>query len=152
MSAALPVWALDNMLGIGHCGRVDTRELVDAISVAENAYDWDRLGAMFSDQVTIVHPGVGPVVGRDANVAVIRFIVGAISGYHRTVENLVVEGDSGAFCFTITGTHTGDLPGYPATGNPVEIAGAMFFRVSGGEITHSTEMLNHDSTRNLSLR
>lgn len=131
---------------------MDTRELVAAISAAENAYDWDRLGSLFSDQVTIVHPGIGPVVGRDANLGVIRFIVAAISGYTRTVENLVVEGESGAFCFRITGTHTGDLPGYPATGSPVEIAGATFFRVSAGQMAHATEILNHDSTRDLSLR
>jgi predicted ester cyclase len=136
----------------GQYERVESDALVNAISAAENEYDWERLGPLFSDQVTIVHPGIGPVVGRDANLAVIQFIVGAISGYHRTVENLVVQGDSGAFCFTITGTHTGDLPGYPATGNPAEITGAMFFQVSGGQLTHATEILNHDSTRNLSLR
>jgi hypothetical protein len=70
---------------------VETRELVDAISAAENARDWERLGALFSDQVTIVHPGIGPVVGRDANLGIIRFIVAAISGYTRTVENLIVK-------------------------------------------------------------
>jgi predicted ester cyclase len=131
---------------------VETRELVGAISAAENAYDWDRLGSLFSDQITISHPGIGPVVGRDANLGVIRFIVAAISGYARTVENLIVEGESGAFSFTITGMHTGDLPGYPATGSPVEISGATFFQVSEGQMTHATEMLNHDSTRGLSLR
>lgn len=131
---------------------MDTRELIAAISAAENAHDWDRLGALFSDQVTIDHPGIGPVVGRAANLGVIRFIVGAISGYARTIDNLVVDGESGAFRFTITGTHTGDLPGYPATGNPVEISGASFFRAAAGQMTHVTEMLNHDSTRGLSLR
>jgi predicted ester cyclase len=143
---------VDRRRALGHSERVETRELVDAISAAENARDWERLGPLFSDHVTIVHPGIGPVVGRDANLGIIRFIVAAISGYTRTVENLIVEGESGAFCFTITGTHTGDLPGYPATGNRVEIAGAMFFRVSAGQMTHATEILNRDSTRDLSLR
>ena len=126
--------------------------LLDAISEAENSYDWDRLGLLFADQVTIEHPGVGPLVGRDANLAFMRFFIGAISGYHRTIENLVVQGETGAFGFTITGTHTGDLPGYPATGNRVELSGAMFFRFSGSQLTHATEILNHDSIRNLSLR
>ena len=125
---------------------------MDAISAAENAHDWERLAALFADQVTIVHPGIGPVVGRDANIGVVRFIVAAISGYARTVEDLVVDGESGAFRFTITGTHTGDLPGHPATGGPVEISGAMFFQASAGQMTYATEILNHDSTRGLSLR
>ena len=131
---------------------MDTDSLIAAIAAAENDNDWERLGSLFSDQVTIVHPGIGPVVGVAANLAVVQFIVGAISGYHRTVENLVVQGESGVFCFTITGTHTGDLPGYPATANPVDVSGAMFVQVAGGQLTQATEILNHDSTRNLSLR
>lgn len=151
-TAELPIGVVEDGAGVRQSERVETRELVDAISAAENARDWERLAALFSDQVAIVHPGIGPVVGRDANVGLIRFIVAAISGYARTVENLIVEGESGAFCFTITGTHTGDLPGYPATGSPVEIAGAMFFQVSAGQLTYATEIVNHDSTRDLSLR
>jgi hypothetical protein len=64
----------------------------------------------------------------------------------------VVEGDRAAFRFTITGTHSGDLPGYPATNLPVEISGAMFVRVNGSCLLEAVEILNHDSTRNLSLR
>lgn len=143
---------VDNDSGIGHSERVDTRDLVHAISAAENARDWERLATLFAAQVTITHPGIGPVVGREANIGVIRFLVAAIGSYARTVEGLVVEGESGAFRFTITGTHTGDLPGYPATGKPVEISGAMFFQVSAGQLVSATELLNHDSTRNLSLR
>ena len=89
---------------------------------------------------------------REANLGVIRFVVGAISGYTRTVENLIVEAESRAFGFPISGTHTGDRPGYPATGGPIEIAGAMFFQVSACQLTHATEILNHDSTRDLSRR
>ena len=143
---------VDVPVHFGHAAPMETKELVSAISAAENARDWERLGPLFAEHVTIVHPGMGPVVGRDANLGIIRFIVAAISGYTRTVEKLVVDGDSGAFCFTITGTHAGDLPGYPATGGPVEISGAMFFEVVGGQMTYATEILNHDSTRNLSLR
>lgn len=143
---------LDKEYCVGHSERVDTRDLVRAISAAENARDWERLAALFADQVTVVHPGIGPVVGRAANVGVIQFIAAAISGYSRTVDHLVVDGESGAFCFTITGTHTGDLPGNPATGQPVEISGAMFFQASAGQLVAATELLNHDSTRNLSLR
>jgi predicted ester cyclase len=137
---------------VRHDALVETRQLVAAIAVAENDHAWDQLGELFDEHVTIVHPGLGPVVGREANIAVMKFIVGAIDGYARSTENLVVDGDSGAFRFTITGTHTGDLPGYPATRQPVEISGAMFFRVRDGLLAEATELLNHDSTRNLSLR
>ena len=131
---------------------METRDLVEALAVAENERKWERLAELLDDDVTITHPGVGPIVGRDANLAVMKLIIGAWDGYHRTVENLVVDGNQGAFRFTITGTHTGDLPGAPATNEPVEVAGAMFFRVRNGRLAEATELLNHDSTRNLSLR
>jgi predicted ester cyclase len=137
---------------VRHDALVETRQLVAAIAGAENDHAWDQLGELFDEHVTIVHPGLGPVVGRESNIAVMKSIVGAIDGYVRSTENLVVDGDSGAFRFTITGTHTGDLPGYPATRQPVEISGAMFFRVRAGLLAEATELLNHDSTRNLSLR
>jgi predicted ester cyclase len=131
---------------------METRELVVAIADAENERDWARLAELFDEQVTIVHPGIGPVVGRDANISVMQFIIGAIEGYTRTTEGLVVDGDRGAFRFAISGKHVGDLPGYPATGDAVDISGAMFFRVFGERLVEATELLNHDSTRNLSLR
>jgi predicted ester cyclase len=131
---------------------METSEVVAAIADAENERDWVRLAELFDEQVTIVHPGIGPVVGRDANISVMQFIIGAIEGYTRTTEGLVVDGDRGAFRFAISGNHAGDLPGYPATGDPVDISGAMFFRVSGERLVEATEILNHDSTRKLSLR
>ena len=99
-----------------------------------------------------MHPGIGPVVGRDANISVMKFIIGAIEGYTRTTEGLVVDGDRGAFRFAIVGVHAGDLPGYRSTGEAVDISGAMFFRVSDERLIEATEILNHDSTRRLSLR
>lgn len=131
---------------------IDARMLVEQIGAAENDRDWARLGELFDEQVTIVHPGLGPVVGRDANIAVIRFISDAMDGYQRSVRDVVVDGDNGAFRFAITGTHTGDLPGLPATGAPVDISGAMFFRTANGRLVEATELLDHDSTRNISLR
>ena len=70
----------------------------------------------------------------------------------RTTDDLVVDGDGGAFRFTITGRHNGDLPGYPETGNTVDISGAMFFRLDRGKVLHAYELINHDSMRGISLR
>jgi len=56
-------------------------DLVNEISSAENDRDWSRLAKLFHERASIVHPGIGAVIGRDANVAVIQFIVGALSGY-----------------------------------------------------------------------
>jgi ketosteroid isomerase-like protein len=134
------------------CLGMNTDEVVAAIAVAENGQDWAALAALFAEDVTIVHPGLGPVPGREANVAVMQLILGAISGYTRSNDGLVIDGERGAFRFAITGTHTGDLPGFPATGEPVEISGAMHFVVRDGQLAEAVEILNHDSIRGVSLR
>jgi len=48
---------------------METRELVAAIADAENERDWARLAELFDEQITIMHPGIGPVIGRDANIS-----------------------------------------------------------------------------------
>ena len=135
----------------GHDPHSQTRASF-ARGAAENERDWERLGALFHEDVTIVHPGIGPVPGRESNIAVMQFVIGAVDGYQRSTEGLVAVRDRGAFRFTITGVHTGDLPGYPATNLPVDISGAMFIQVNGDCLLEALEMLNHDSTRDLSLR
>lgn len=131
---------------------MDTRDFHERMNQAENGRDWESLSALLAEEVVITHPGIGPVSGRDANLATFQFILGAIDGYHRSASEFVAEGDRCAFRFTITGTHTGDLPGYPATGQPVEIVGALFAEVRDGQLLRATEMLEHDSIRGISLR
>ncbi len=130
---------------------MDTRELTAAICRAENAGDWEALAELLADDVLIVHPGIGPIRGRRENLAFLRLFVGAIDGYTRTIDDLVVEGERGAFRFSITGMHVRDLPGVPATG-PFEASGAMFFLAGDGRLQRAVEILDHDSMRGLSLR
>jgi predicted ester cyclase len=133
------------------CG-MNVRELTERIAAAENAGDWEALGELFEPDVVIHHPGIGPVEGRSANIGLLQLIHGAVTGYHRTTTDLVAEGNRGAFRFTITGTHTGDLPGFPATDRAIEVSGAMHFEVVDGRLRSAFEIVNHDSIRGLSLR
>jgi steroid delta-isomerase-like uncharacterized protein len=133
------------------CG-MDVRELTERIAEAENAGDWEQLSKLFAPDVVIHHPGIGPVQGRSENIGVMKLICGAITDYHRTTTDLVIEGDRGAFRFVITGTHTGDLPGFPATHRAVEITGAMHFEVDDDLLKTAFEIVNHDSIQGLSLR
>ena len=40
-----------------------------------------------------------------------------------------------AIGFRITGTHTGDIPGLPASGGAIDVEGTAFLTLSGGKIT-----------------
>ena len=131
---------------------MDLTELTAHLEAAENDGDWERFADLLDPDVTIVHPGIGAVVGVEANVMVMQLITAAIEDYQRTTSDLVTADGRGAFKFSITGQHTGDLPGFPATGEPVEIAGAMFFSTRNGRLHHAEELTNHDSLREMSLR
>lgn len=50
------------------------------------------------------------------------------------IDQRVVEGDRIALVLTAAGTHTGDVPGIPATGNEILIHAMWMVRVADGQI------------------
>ena len=50
------------------------------------------------------------------------------------VDQRIVEGNLIALHLTVTGTHTGDVPGIPPTGNEVVIEAMWMLRVTDGQI------------------
>jgi steroid delta-isomerase-like uncharacterized protein len=51
-----------------------------------------------------------------------------------TIDELIVDGDRAAVATTITGTHTGELLGLPASGRRVNVVGVDLVRVRDGKI------------------
>jgi predicted ester cyclase len=58
----------------------------------------------------------------------------AISDYRTVVGDLFGVGDRVAIRWTTTGRQTGELMGFPPTGNPVHIEGVDIFQVVDGKI------------------
>jgi len=57
-------------------------------------------------------------------------------------EDLIAKGDKVISRWTFRGTHTGDVEGFPATGNKFEITGIEIIRVENGKIVESWEESN----------
>lgn len=51
-----------------------------------------------------------------------------------TSEDLIAEGDRVVARMTITGTHTGDFYGIPATGKRIHVSGIYIVRIANGKI------------------
>jgi len=49
-------------------------------------------------------------------------------------EDLVVSGDKVVISISLSGTHTGDLMGIPATGKPLKVHGMVLSRLEDGKI------------------
>ena len=80
-----------------------------------------------------------PVPGQAAGHAGLRQVLRAF--HHafpdQTMElhGVLADGDFGVDFWTFSGTHTGDLPGIPATGRPVRFSGIDVARIAAGRIT-----------------
>jgi steroid delta-isomerase-like uncharacterized protein len=57
----------------------------------------------------------------------------ATPGYHR-IEDQIAEGDKVVTRLTAYGTHEGDLPGIPRTGNKLEMTATVIHRIEGGKL------------------
>ena len=58
------------------------------------------------------------------------------------VEEILVEGDTAAIRFRLTGTHAGELLGVPASGNPVDVTGQSFIRVRDGKFVERIQQMD----------
>ena len=58
----------------------------------------------------------------------------AFSDFHDTMTMCLAEGDMVAYLGTISGTHDGELFGFPASGHHMEVRGINFFRLENGMI------------------
>ena len=99
-----------------------------------NKGNLDAIDQFFAPDV-IIHsaPPEWPTgsAGVKATVSMWR---GALPDFELTSEFVVGEGDKVANYWTISGTHSGELMGVPATGNRIEIYGMSLVRIEGGKI------------------
>jgi steroid delta-isomerase-like uncharacterized protein len=94
----------------------------------------DRLGEFYTpDVVRHVPERPEPIVGLEANQAYIRQMREAFPDGRVTTERAFSDGRMAAVSWVWTGTHTGDMPGLPATGKKVRLPGISLVRVRDGK-------------------
>lgn len=64
----------------------------------------------------------------------VRRILAAFPDARNQIDEIVAEGDRVVVRWTMTGTHTGDGLGFPATGRAIRLAGITMSRIAGGRI------------------
>jgi predicted ester cyclase len=53
---------------------------------------------------------------------------------HMAIDDMIAEGDKVAFCWTCTGTHTGEYEGIAPTGKALKGTGISFYRFADGKL------------------
>ena len=79
-----------------------------------------------------IMPGVPP--GLEGAKAAHRIMLLGFPDYQTVIEELIAEEDMVAARITMTGTHSGDFMGIPATGTRVEFSGMYIVRIKEGRI------------------
>jgi predicted ester cyclase len=79
-----------------------------------------------------------PLPGQPPGAVGAAYVVSTMHGAHPdlrfTIDDLVAEGDRVSIRWTLRGTNTGPLFGQPPTGQPVELAAIVIFRVADGRL------------------
>jgi steroid delta-isomerase-like uncharacterized protein len=110
------------------------QSLYDGISTTSD------VGAMLDEHLTedfVEHeemPGTN-ASGRDLAVQQISMLKSAFSDLRFNIEDLVEEGNKIVARVIVTGTHTGEFMGIPASGNKVEVPTIDLFHFRDDKIT-----------------
>jgi steroid delta-isomerase-like uncharacterized protein len=75
-----------------------------------------------------------PLRGREGYLQILAIMRSALSDVQWRIERLVIEGDTVAARFELTGTHDGDFFGTAPTGRPVAVHASNFYRFADGLI------------------
>jgi predicted ester cyclase len=79
-----------------------------------------------------------PLPGQPAGVEGPEYVVSTMHTAHPdlrfTIDDLVADGDRVVIRWTLHGTNTGPMFGRPPTGQPVELAAIVIFRIVDGKL------------------
>jgi steroid delta-isomerase-like uncharacterized protein len=79
-----------------------------------------------------------PLPGQPAGAAGAEYVVSTMHGAHPdlrfSIDDLIADGDRVVIRWTLRGTNTGPMLGQPPSGQPVELAAIVIFRIADGRI------------------
>lgn len=112
------------------------KDLVRRFIEATNAADWDALAELVATDLTrhsAATPGP-PVTSRDEFITLQKEFLATFPDQHVTVKRLVAEGDLISILATYSGTQTGPMGEFPATGRQVQAPFLGMLRIDAGKI------------------
>jgi steroid delta-isomerase-like uncharacterized protein len=122
---------------------VDVKSVVLDWTQAMDRHDPDAFADFLHENCVFTNGGTGKrYLGREAWRQELIDLLAGCSDLHVSVTNLLIDGNSYAKEWVMTGVHTGDLPGAPAAGRSFRISGADVGRLRDGKIFEVTEYSN----------
>ena len=112
----------------------ENKNIVRRYQEIYNRNDLDSLGEVVAEDVLTpkIMPGMKPGL-EGAKQVHARSLMG-MPDWHTAIDDLIAEGDKVVARIIMSGTHTGDFWGIPATGKRVEFTGIYIVRIADGKI------------------
>lgn len=112
----------------------ENKKIVRRYQEIYNKNDLDALSEVLAEDLLTpkILPGMKPGLEGAKQVHATTLI--GMPDWHTEINELIAEGDKVVARITMTGTHTGDFWGIPATGKRVEFTGIYIVRIAEGKI------------------
>jgi len=82
-------------------------------------------------------PGLQEIHGTEEFFGFIEEYIKAVPSYTDTLSNMIADGDRVAYVSTMTGTQTGPMGGFPATGKTFKLVNIIIQRLESGEVVET---------------
>jgi steroid delta-isomerase-like uncharacterized protein len=82
-------------------------------------------------------PGLQELHGTEEFFAFIEEFIKAVPSYTDSLSNMIADGDMVAYVSTMTGTQTGPMGGFPATGKSFTIVNIIMQRLEDGKVVET---------------
>ena len=110
--------------------------LIDAMNNKDNNVIDELIAPDYVDHLL-------PVRGLEAFKQYLNMYRNAFPDAHRTVKDIVAEGDKVWIYLEITATHTGEFRGLAPTGNKIRVPSFIIWRVVDGKATEKTQITDN---------
>ena len=112
----------------------ENKAIIRRYQEAYNSNNLDALDELVA--VDVLTPKIMPDIpfGLEGAKAVHRKTLLGMPDFRTEIDELIAEGDKVMARVTMTGTHTGDFYGIPATGKSVNFTGMYIARIKDGKI------------------
>ena len=112
----------------------ENKNIVRRYQEAYNNSDFEALGEVVSPDVRTPNMISRMQPGLEGAIKVHQTTLLGMPDYRTTIEDLIAEDDKVVARVRITGTHTGNFWGIPATGRQIDLSGIYIVRIAQGKI------------------